>query len=152
MKWITRKGVRLDRSAIAWLIRRYIDAEAEFVYAPSERVMALAHELGAVPFHHPDAELKHTGSRTGFDAFLFKYHLLEKDPALALMALVIRGGETTDRHLTPYSAGLKALSNGIRAQYGGDDAAIVEAHAPLLDALYWFCQSQLRPTKDGGGA
>jgi hypothetical protein len=135
---------------MAWLIRYYIDAEAEFVYAPSDRVMAVARELGATPFHHVDAELRHTGSRTGFDALLFRYHLLEKDPALALMALVIRGGETTDRHLTPYSAGIKALSNGIRAKYGADDAAIVAAHQPLLDALYWFCQAQLRPTKDSG--
>jgi hypothetical protein len=132
----------MDRASMIWLIRRMIDPEAEIAFLPDSQVMADAEATGATPFHHPQAELRHTGFRTGFDALISHYQLT--DPALAVMALALRGAETTDRQLTPWSVGLRAIGSGIRALHT-DDEAYVAAMAPVLDGLYRFCQDLLAP-------
>jgi hypothetical protein len=142
VRWVTRAGARTDRASMIWLIRRMIDPEAEIVFLPDSRVMAEAEATGATPFHHPQAELRHTGFRTGFDVLVTHYELT--DPALAVMALALRGAETNERQLTPWSVGLRAIGSGIRALHT-DDEAFVAAMAPVLDGLYRFCQDLLAP-------
>lgn len=88
MEWMTRTGARLDRAAMIWLIRNRIDPAATISFLPEADVMAAAKERGATPFHHPQAELRNTGLRTGFDALVFGYEL--NDPAITAMALALR--------------------------------------------------------------
>ena len=142
MQWVTRAGARLDRAAMIWLIRRSIDAEAEVVFLPDAEVIEYAAENGATPFHHPQAELRNTGLRTGFDALLTHYNLA--DPALAVLALIIRGAETADRSLTPWSVGFRAVGTGLR-QLHDDDVSFVADVGRVLDGLYRFCQDLLAP-------
>ncbi len=140
MEWVTRQGVRLDRAAMIWLIKKYIDPEATITILPEAEVMPHAERTGATPFHHPKAELRHQGTRTGFDALRVRYGLT--DPALALMAMIHRGAETSDKHLTQWSPGVDAVANGVRKQAQTDEDYLVTI-TPLLDGLYQFCQDQL---------
>ena len=142
MKWVTRTGVRMDRAAMIWLIRRTIDPDAEIVLLPEGEVMEYAAEAGATPFHHPKAELRNTGLRTGFDALRTHYDL--QDPALGLLALIIRGAETNDRSLTQWSPGFWAIGSGLR-QLATSDAEFIAQLGTILDGLYRFCQDQLAP-------
>jgi len=142
MNWVTRTGVRMDRAAMIWLIRRSIDPEAEITFLPEAEVLEFAAETGATPFHHPKAELRNTGLRTGFDALITHYQL--PDPALAVMALIIRGAETNERGLTQWSPGFWAIGSGLR-QLHQDDETYVADVARLLDGLYRFCQDLLAP-------
>jgi hypothetical protein len=142
VRWVTRAGARMDRASMIWLIRTKIDPDAEIAFLPESQVMIDAEQTGATPFHHPKAELRHTGFRTGFDALLTHFQLT--DPALAVMALALRGAETTDRQLTPWSVGIRAIGSGIRALHT-DDGDYVAAMAPVFDGLYRFCQDTLAP-------
>jgi DNA-binding XRE family transcriptional regulator len=142
MKWVTRAGVRMDRAAMAWLIRTKIDPEAEITILPEAEVMEYAEETGATPFHHPKAELRHTGTRTGFDALRVHFDL--QDPALGLMALILRGAETNDRSLTQWSPGFAAIGSGLR-NLADDDETFIANMALVLDGLYRFCHDQLAP-------
>ncbi len=136
MEWITRTGARLDRAAMIWLIRNRIDPEATITFLPEADVLAAAEERGATAFHHPQAELRNTGLRTGFDALLYRYGLT--DPPLTAMSLALRGAETNDRQLTPWSAGLRSICLGLRAKHE-DDAEFVAAVGTVLDGLHQFC-------------
>lgn len=142
MKWVTRSGVRMDRAAMAWLIRTRIDPEAEIAILPEAEVMEYAEETGATPFHHPKAELRHTGTRTGFDALRVHFDL--QDPALGLMSLILRGAETNDRSLTQWSPGFAAIGSGLR-NLTDDDETFIANMALVLDGVYRFCQDQLAP-------
>jgi DNA-binding XRE family transcriptional regulator len=142
MKWVTRSGVRMDRAAMAWLIRTKIDPEAEITILPEAEVMEYAEETGATPFHHPKAELRHTGTRTGFDALRVHFDL--QDPALGLMALILRGAETNDKNLTQWSPGFAAIGSGLR-NLTDDDETFIANMALVLDGLYRFCHDQLAP-------
>jgi hypothetical protein len=130
-----------------WLIRREIDPEAEIHFLPADEVMGFAAEHDATPFHHPKAEIRHTGSRTGFDALVARHGLT--DPALVVMSLILRGAETSERNLTQWSHGVRAVAIGTRLLHE-DDAEYVAAMAPMLNALYRFSQdvasSALPPT------
>jgi hypothetical protein len=125
-----------------WLIRKEIDPEAEIVLLPEGEVIEYAAESGATPFHHPQAELRNTGFRTGFDALCFAHEL--NDPALGLMALVIRGAETNDRTLTQWSPGFRAIGAGLRERAASDEE-FIDSMRVLLDGLYAFCQEQFQP-------
>ena len=140
MEWVTRQGVRLDRAAMIWLIKKYIDPQATITILPEAEVMPHAERTDATPFHHPKAELRHQGTRTGFDALRVRYEL--NDPVLALMAMIHRGAETSDKHLTQWSPGIDAIANGVR-KCAQTDAEYLAAIMPLLDGLYQFCQGQL---------
>lgn len=143
MKWITRERPRVDRVACPWLIERFIDKDAEFVYVPRDRVMAEAERLAATPYDVPDVELGHRGPECSFDAFVRK-HGLDRDAALAYMAKVIRGADTDAKDLTPESRGVEALLDGVRLLHTPDDQRQREASRPILDALYAYCREKAK--------
>ncbi|HLZ48558.1 MAG TPA: chromate resistance protein ChrB domain-containing protein [Candidatus Limnocylindria bacterium] len=141
MKWITREHPKVDRVACPWLIERFIDKDAEFLYVPADRVLSEAAQRGATPYDVKDAKLGHHGTECSFDAFVHAYGL-DADPALAYMAKVIRGADTADKGLTPESAGVEALLDGIRMLHHPDDQAQRKASAPVFDALYAYCKGK----------
>lgn len=143
MKWVTRERPKVDRVACPWLIRRFVDADARFLYVPADQVMAVAKREDAVPYDVPDVELGHHGARCSFDAILDKYHL--DDPALRHLALIVRGADTSDKDLTPESRGLDAIARGFGLVYD-DDQRQLEAELPVYDALYAWCQAQVAAT------
>src|SRR4051794_13610110 len=114
MKWITREHVKVDRVACPWLIRRFIDENAEFFFVPADSVMAEAKRLDATPFDVPDVELGHHGKECSFEALLSKYDLRD-DPALALLGKIVNGADTDNTLWNqPEGAGLKAIAEGFR--------------------------------------
>ena len=130
MKWVTRARPKVDRIACPWLIKRFVDPAAEFLYVPGEQVMAVVQDQAAIPFDVPDVELGHHGAECSFDAIIKKYGLT--DPALIQLALIVRGADTSDKGLTPESPGLDAIAEGFHQTSGG------------LDALYAFCRQRLK--------
>lgn len=107
MQWITRERPKIDRIACPWLIQRFIDPDAQFLYVPTDDVLRVAEETGAIPYDIPGAELSHVGERCSFDTFLQKYRLT--DPALQSLAVIVRGSDTDSLELAPQSAGLLAI-------------------------------------------
>ena len=146
MKWITREHPHVDRVACPWLIERFVDQHAEFIYVPSDQVMAEAEKRGATPYDVKDVALGHHGAECSFDAFVHTYGL-DSDPAMVYMAKVIRGADTADKSVTPESPGIEALLDGVRQLHHPDDQLQREASRPLLDALYAFCQNKVRSTE-----
>ena len=138
MKWITRERSKIDRIACPWLISRFIDAEAEFLYVPSGDVLRLACEESATPYDIPGVELSHAGELCSFDAFLQKYRLDE--PALRQLARIVRGADTSRLDLTPQSAGLYAISLGLSHTFA-DDHEMLRHGLVLYDALYAWCKN-----------
>jgi hypothetical protein len=140
-RWITRARPKIDRVACPWLILRFIDAQAQFFYVPTEQVFAEAKRIGAIPFDLPDAPVTHHGELCSFDALVAAYRL--HDPALQALALIVRGADTARLDLAPQSAGLLALSQGL-SEIHQDDQQMLQAALPLYDALYAWCrQSQV---------
>jgi hypothetical protein len=137
MQWITRERPKIDRIACPWLIARFIDKEAEFVYVPAEEVFRIAEQTGAIPYDIPGAELSHVGELCSFDAFLKKYDL--SDPALQALAVIVRGADTSQLDLSPQSAGLYAISLGLSYCYT-DDHEMLRHGLVMYDALYAWCQ------------
>lgn len=142
-KWITREHPKVDRVACPWLIERFIDREAEFLYVPTDKVKSEAERSGATPYDVSDVELGHHGEECSFDAFVRKYGLL-KDPAMAYMTKVIRGADTAAKDLTPESRGVEALLDGVRAIHHPNDQEQRRASKPIFDALYAYCQTKTR--------
>ena len=138
MKWITRAKARVDRIACPWLIRRFIDKEAEFLFVPNAEVMATAARESATPYDMPGVELGHHGERCSFDAFLDKYRLGQ--PALQQLATIVRGADTSRLDLAPQSAGLYAISLGLSARFT-DDHEMLRHGMVMYDALYAWCES-----------
>jgi hypothetical protein len=136
MKWITRERPKIDRIACPWLILRFIDREAEFLYVPAGEVLRQADDLGATPYDIPGVEMSHVGERCSFDAFLAKYGL--SDPALRQMADIVRGADTSRLDLTPQSAGLYAISLGLSRVFA-DDHVMLKHGLVMYDALYAWC-------------
>jgi hypothetical protein len=139
LKWITREHPRVDRVACPWLIEKFVDKNAEFVYVPADQVMTEARKRSATPYDVKDVELGHHGAECSFDAFVHKYGL-DKDPAMTYMAKVIRGADTSDKTLTPESIGIEALLEGVRLMHQPNDQSQREALRPILEALYAYCQ------------
>ena len=133
MRWITREHPKIDRIACPWLIKRFIDPEAEFLFAPPAAVLARAKERNAVPYDVEGVELSHEGPRCSFDTFLRKYGLT--DPTLHELALIVRGADTDKLDLTPQSAGLLAISLGLSRLYPNDEELLPHGFL-LYDALY----------------
>jgi hypothetical protein len=138
MKWVTRERPKIDRIACPWLVARFIDRDPEFLYVPRDRVMATAEETGAIPYDVPDVELGHVGERCSFDAFLAKYAL--DDPALHRLAEIVRGADTGRPGLTPQSAGLLAISQGLSAVFA-DDHEMLRYGMVVYDALYAWAKA-----------
>ena len=137
MKWVTRERPKIDRIACPWLITRFIDAEPEFLYVPSDQVMAVAQDTGAVPYDVPGVRFTHEGDLCSFDAFMKAYDLTE--PALQQLALIVRGADTAQLSLAPQSAGLLALSLGLSRVFS-DDHEMLRHGLWLCDALYAWCR------------
>ena len=138
MKWITRERPKIDRIACPWLILRFIEPDAEFLYVPAPDVLRLAEQTGATPYDVPGVEMSHVGELCSFDAFLAKYHL--EDPALRQLATIVRGADTSRLDLTPQSAGLYALSLGL-SQLFADDHQMLRHGLVMYDALYAWCRA-----------
>jgi hypothetical protein len=137
-RWVTRERPKVDRIACPWLIRRFIDADAEFLYVPKDDVLRVARERSAIPYDVPDVEFSHVGGRCSFDAFVFRYRLA--DPALQELAVIVRGADTNRPDLAPQSAGLVALSLGLSERFR-DDHEMLEHGMVMYDALYAWCRS-----------
>jgi len=139
MKWVTRKNASVDRIACPWLIKRFIDPDAEFLYAPAAEVVAVADKEGAVPYDIEGVELGHVDGRCSFESILRKYELT--DPALHRLAKIVHGADVAaDVALTPESAGLKAIAHGFAIVHGDQDHRKIELESPMYDALYAWCQ------------
>lgn len=138
MKWVTRERPKVDRLACPWLIRRFIDAQAEVLYVPAHQVHRTAEETGATPFDVPDVELGHEGERCSFDAFLKKYAL--DDPALERLAQIVRAADTDTLDRSREAPGLLAITLGLNANIP-DDQRLLEAGMLVYDALYTWCRS-----------
>jgi len=134
----------VERIACPWLIRRFVDSEAEFIYDAESQVMSLAKKLGAIPFDVRGAELGHHDDKCSFDAIIEKYEL--KDPALLEMARIVRGADTQAKDLTPESRGLEAFARGFRA-ISRDDYNNLERQTPMYDAIYAYCTLKVASNK-----
>src|SRR5688572_12087487 len=133
MKWITRERPKIDRIACPWLIKNFVDKDAEFLYVPKEQVFEKAKELNAVPYDIPGAEYTHHGVECTFD-FIIRKHKLN-DPALDQLALIVRGADTDRFDLAAQSSGLWAISAGLSYNYK-DDHQMLEIGMKIYDALY----------------
>ena len=150
MKWITREKVKVDRVACPWLIKKFVDRDAEFHFVPADRVMADADRLAAVPFDVPGVELGHHGRECSFEAIMRKYGLMN-DPALVLLARIVNGADTDNSlHHQPEGPGLNAIAEGFRHMGFPDDQAINAAEWIVYDALYAYCKEMVVKGKPHG--
>jgi len=133
MKWITRERPKIDRIACPWLIKNFVDTDAEFIYFPKELVFEKAKELDAIPYDIPGAEYSHYGDQCTFDYILKKHQL--NDPALYQLAEIVRGADTDHFTIAPQSAGLWAISAGLSYNFENDHEQL-EIGMKLYDALY----------------
>lgn len=133
MKWITREHPKIDRIACPWLIKNFVDEDAEFMYVPKDKVFEKAIEMKAVPYDIPGAEYTHQGGQCTFDYIINKHQL--KDPALLQIADIVRGADTDSFDLAPQSAGLWAISAGLSYNYH-DDHEMLTIGMKIYDALY----------------
>lgn len=145
MKWITRERPKIDRIACPWLISRFIDPEAEFLYVPARSVMKNAAETGAIPYDVPGVELTHEGEFCSFDTFLKKYRLT--DPALHQLAIIVRGADTDRLDLAAQAPGLLAITLGLSKNIL-DDHEMLKHGMVIYDALFAWCQSLQKETHD----
>jgi hypothetical protein len=143
MKWVTRENVKVDRVACPWLIREFVDPQAEFLFVPADQVMTVAQREGAVPFDVPHVELGHHGQECSFEALVKKF-ALDQDPAMVLLAKIVNGADTDNTLWNrPESAGLKAIAEGFRHLGFPDDHALNAAEWIVYDALYAYCRQQI---------
>jgi len=141
MRLVTRKNAAVDRIACPWLIRRFIDPDAEFLYVDPGDVSRVAEEKNAIPFDVDGAELGHVDGRCSFESILLKYEI--DDPALERLARIVHGADIdADVNKTPEAAGLKAIAMGFRKIYAERDEEKLKAQMGVYDALYAWCQSQ----------
>ncbi|MBI3863809.1 MAG: chromate resistance protein [Planctomycetia bacterium] len=144
MKWITREKVKVDRVACPWLIRKFIDPQAEFLFVPADQVLAVAQREGATPYDVPGVELGHHGKECSFDAIVKKCGLVH-DAALLLLARIVNGADTDNSLWNQReSDGLRAIAEGFRHLGYRDDHALNAAEWIVYDALYAYCQQQVR--------
>src|SRR5262245_57233481 len=137
-KWVTRERPKIDRIACPWLIARFIDPQAEFIYVPTSRVVSFAKEIGGTPYDIEVVEFAHEGERCSFDTILRIYEI--KDPALDHLATIVRGADTSRHDLSPQCGGLFALSLGLSANFH-DDHEMLKHGMVMYDALYTWCRS-----------
>src|SRR5258708_3110519 len=150
MKWITREKVKVDRIACPWLIRKFVDPRAEFLFVPADEVMEIAQREHATPFDVPNVELGHHGKECSFEAIL-KKHNLTSDPALVLLGKIVNGADTDNSLWSqPEGAGLQAIAEGFRHLGFKDDHAVNAAEWIVYDALYAYCREMVKRGKPEG--
>lgn len=150
MKWITRSHVKVDRVACPWLIKKFVDPDAEFLFVPVDQVLSEAERLDAIPYDVKGVELGHHGLECSFEAILKKYDLTG-DPALVLLGKIVNGADTDNTLWNqPEGAGLEAIADGFRHLGYADDHAINAAEWVVYDALYAYCQEMVRQGRLNG--
>ena len=145
MKWVTREHAKVDRIACPWIIKNFVDKDAEFLFVSAHKVMDVAREQNAIPFDVPNVELGHHGEKCSFDAIVKKYDLDRKEPALLELAKIIRGADTPNRSLTPQSEGLVAVATGFSLT-SKDDYDNMAKQFYVYDALFSYCKSDKKAT------
>lgn len=141
MKWVTRERVKVDRVACPWLVRKFVDPDAEFLFVPADRVAEVADRDGAIPFDVPGVELGHHDGRCSFEAIVRTYRI--DDPAVRLLAEIVHGADVSpDLYGRPEAAGLKAIAEGFRHLGLKDDHEILARESVVYDALYAYCRAQ----------
>ena len=142
MKWITRKNIKVDRVACPWLIRRFVDPDAEFLFVPEEELLATAAEQHAIPFDAPkipEVKLNHRGEMCSFEAIIFDYEL--KAPGLARLALIVRAADVKGQEsVAPEGLGLRAIAEGFAVMQLGDEERLARGF-PIYDALYEYARA-----------
>ncbi len=142
MKWITRERVKVDRVACPWLIKKFVDPGAEFLFVPREKVMEVANRYGAIPYDVPDVELGHRDGKCSFEAIVEKYKI--KDPAVQLLAKIVHGADVSrDLYGAKEAAGLNAVAVGFSLLGLKDDHEILAKQFIVYDALYAYCQRKV---------
>ncbi|MBI1876957.1 MAG: chromate resistance protein [Chloroflexi bacterium] len=150
MKWITRERVKVDRVACPWLIKKFIDPQAEFLFVPPTEVMTRAEREGAIPYDVAGVELGHQGQECSFEAILKKYSLTG-DPVLVLLGKIVNGADTDNTLWNqPEGPGLEAIAEGFRHLGFKDDHEVNAAEWIVYDALYAYCQEMIRQGKPNG--
>ncbi len=142
MKWVTRENANVDRVACPWLIKRFVDPQAEFLYVPTDQVPVVAEREGAIPYDTANVELGPVDGRCSFESIMLKYGLME-DKGLVELAKIVHAADVRDDiDTSPYGRGLKAIAYGFAYLHGKDDHKKIELETPMYDALYAFCQQQ----------
>ena len=145
-KWVTREHPKIDRIACPWLISRFVNPEAEFIYVPAAEVAKVATDVGGTPYDIQDVQFGHVGDRCSFDAIIAAYGIA--DPALDRLATIVRGADTSRPDLTPQCEGLLAISYGLSGNFP-DDHEMLKHGMVMYDALYTWCRQQLAKSKAG---
>ena len=142
MKWVTRERVKVDRVACPWLIRNFIDPQAEFLFVPADQVIDVAQKERAIPFDVPGVELGHYAGKCSFEAIVEKYRI--EDPAIARLAKIVHGANVSeDLYQQPEAAGLKAIAEGFRHLWLKDNYDILAKEFIVCDALYAYCRQSV---------
>jgi hypothetical protein len=147
MKWITREKVKVDRVACPWLITKFIDPEADFIFVPADQVEARSKELGAIPYDIQGCELGHHGEDVSFNSLLKKYGL--SDPALVLLGEIVRAADSHPSKPHPAGEGLRWVAHGFNA-LGLSDPEILQREFIVYDALYAECKRRVAAQTSGG--
>jgi hypothetical protein len=146
MKWVTRKNANVDRIACPWLIKRFIDKDAEFLFVPAEEVAGVVRREQAIPYDVKGAELGHVDGRCSFESIIVKYQLT--DPALLRLARIVHGADVSaDINVVPQSAGLQAVAHGFALAHGDNDHEKIRLETPMYDALYAWCQDVVKDSE-----
>ena len=140
MKWITRQYVHVDRTACPWLIKKFVDPEAEFIFVPVEKIEEIVEKEKAIPYDARGVELGHHGDKCSFDAIVQKYEI--KDPAVLELSKIVRAADTDKMEAAPEAAGLEAVMTGFGVVSKDDYETIAKA-SPVYDALYTNCKLRL---------
>jgi len=140
MKWVTRQYVHVDRTACPWLIKKFIDPKAEFIFVPVEKIEEIVKREKAIPYDAPGVELGHHGDKCSFDAIVEKHKI--KDPAVLELAKIVRAADTDEMEAAPEAAGLEAVMTGFGIVLKDDYETITKA-SPVYDALYTNCKLKL---------
>jgi hypothetical protein len=141
MKWVTRSHVHVDRVACPWLITRFVDSEAEFIYVAKNQVEQVVKEIGAIPYDVPNVELGHKDGKCSFESIIEKYGLT--DPALLRLAKIVHAADIEgELHTDPLAVGLEAIATGFSLRFP-DDSENLERQIEVYDALYAWCRLQV---------
>ncbi len=144
MKWVTREDAKVDRVACPWLIRRFVDRDAEFLYVPADAVLSVATRESAIPYDVPGVELGHAQGRCSFESIVAKYGLAG-DPGLVELARIVHAADVDrDIDTSGEGRGLQAIAKGFSLLYGRDDHRKIAEESPMYDALYAFCLERAR--------
>jgi hypothetical protein len=140
MKWVTREYVHIDRTACPWLIKRFVDQKAQFIFVPVEKIEEVAKKNNAIPYDAPGVELGHHGEKCSFDAIVEKYRI--EDPVIVELAKIVRAADTDKPETSAVGAGLSAIMDGI-SLVAKDDFEAIRNAVPVYDALYNYCKIEL---------